>query len=134
MGFQSKCLMPEPIYNIKGSTGLSKNVVLGSIQLNLYIKTKRGTFGKIAHKFLICAPNLQLDNILLGLDLLSAMQAEIRCDGLQITAALHDNTNQLVTMDLFTINSTQVTAYLTNVNTITAGQSNGIFSLINVDN
>ena len=37
-------------------------------------------------------------------------------------------------MDLFTVNSTQVTAYLTNVNTIKAGQSNGVFSLINVDN
>ena len=99
MGFQSNSLMPEPIYNIKGSTGLSKNVVLGSIHLNIYVKTKQGTFGKIAHKFLICAPNLQLDNILLGLDLLSAMKAEIRCDGLQITAALHDNTNQSILLN-----------------------------------
>ena len=134
MGFRSNCLMPEPIYNIKGSTGLSKNVVLGSISLRIYVKTKKGTFGHISHKFLVCAPNLQLDNILLGLDLLSAMKAQIQCDGLQITAALHDNTNQLVTMDLFTINSTQVTAYLTNVNSITAGQSSGVFSLTNVNN
>ena len=37
-------------------------------------------------------------------------------------------------MDLFTVSSKQVTAYLTNVNTITAGQSSGIFSLTNVDN
>merc|ERR1711888_220980 len=47
---------------------------------------------------------------------------------------MNDNTNQLVTMDLFTINSTQVTAYLTNVNSITAGQSTSVFSLNNVDN
>ena len=134
MGFRSSSLMKEPIYNIKGSTGLSKDVVLGSIHLNLYVKSIHGTFGRIAHKFLVCAPRLQLDNILLGLDLLSAIKADIRCDGLQITAALQDNTNQLVTMDLFTVNSTQVTAYLTNVNTIKAGQSNGVFSLINVDN
>ena len=134
MGFQSKCLMPEPIYNIKGSTGLSKNIVLGSIQLNMYIKTKWGQFGKINHKFLICNPSLQLDHILLGLDILGAMQAEIKCDGLQITATLQNDKNQVVKMDLFTVSSKQVTAYLTNVNTITAGQSSGIFSLTNVDN
>ena len=75
MGFQSKCLMPEPIYNIKGSTGLSRNVVLGSIKLDMYIKNKMGQFGRIIHKFLICNPSLQLDHILLGLDILEAMQA-----------------------------------------------------------
>ena len=56
---------------------MSKNVVLGSFKLDMYIKNKMGQFGRITHKFLVCNPSLQLDHILLGLDILEPMQAEI---------------------------------------------------------
>ena len=93
MDFTSRNLMPKPVYNIKGSTGMSKNVVLGSYKLDIYIKNKMGQFGSITHKFLICNPSLQLDHILLGLDILEAMQAEIKCEDLQILAKLLNNDN-----------------------------------------
>ena len=134
MGFKSSCLMKEPKYNIKGSTGLEKDVVLGGVHLHLYIKSTNGTFGRVKHKFLVCHPCLQLDNILLGLDVLSVMKADIHCDGLKITADLQDNTNKLIKMDLFTVNSKQVTAYLTNIENIQTGQSHGAFSLTNYTN
>ena len=113
---------------------MSKNVVLGSFKLDMYIKNKLGQFGRITHKFLICNPSLQLDHILLGLDILEAMQAEIKCENLQISATLNNHQNQAEKMDLFTVSSKHVTAYLTNVDMIKAGQSSGVFSLTNAAN
>ena len=130
MGFTSRNIMPGLVYNTKGSKGMCKNVVLGSYKLDIYIKNKMGQFGSITHKFLICNPSLQLDHILLGLDILEAMEAEIKCDDLQISAKLLDNHNQNMKMELFTVSSKNANAYLTNIDIIKAGQSSGNFSII----
>ena len=77
-----------------------------------------GQFGSLKHKFLICSPALQLDHILLGLDILEAMQAEIKCDHLQISAKLFDNDNKSMKMELSTISSRNANAFLSNISPI----------------
>ena len=98
------------------------------------LKNKLGQFGSLTHKFLICNPVLELDHILLGLDILEAMQAEIKCDNLKISAQLLDNDNKSMKMELSTISSRNANAFLSNISPIKAGQSCGIFSINNSEN
>ena len=102
--------------------------------MQISIKNKEGQFGSFRHKFLICNLDLQLDHILLGIDILAAMKAKIKCDGIQISANLYDNNNQNTEMDLAIISSKNANAFLSNISPITKGQSSGIFSLHNYKN
>ena len=85
------------VYNINSASHKNPNAVLGSIELNLAIKTKDGDDQLIRQKCLILRPELKLGIVLLGEDFLMTNNVGIKYD-LSTSSMLIDINGETVTL------------------------------------
>ena len=85
LGFKMKHLTKTEKFNLKSSSQLVENAIMGMLTLPIYIvlnsgcKTEEHKFAKIHVDFLVANPKIRLDVVILGMPFLNQSKTKIAC-------------------------------------------------------